>query len=298
MNALFTTGGAGMRAARFRVFTTSNRCAFTLIELLVVITIIGILTALLLPAVNAAREAARATECKNNLKQIGLGLMNHEFHHGRIPSGWTADSPEGAPGWGWAAMLLPSIEKENIYNLIDVDLPITDPLHADPRLMVIGAYICASDSSQTQFDLELAGGTLKIARSGYVGMFGTTEIEDDPSRGNGMFFHNSRLRLSDAKDGQSNTLLVGERSQHVGGSTWLGVIEGADEAMARVVGAADHPPNSEHIHLDDFSSRHPAGVNFLLGDGSVRLINETINLELYRALATRSGLEPTSQLGE
>jgi prepilin-type processing-associated H-X9-DG protein len=195
-------------------------------------------------------------------------------------------------------MLLPSIEQENIFNLIDVDLPITDAVHDDPRLMVIGTYICPSDSSQTQFDLDLgSGGTLKIARAGYVGMFGTTEIEDDPSHGNGMFFHNSRLRLGDAKDGQSNTLLVGERSRHVGGSTWLGVIEGAEEAMARIVGAADHPPNSEHIHLDDFSSRHPSGVNFLLGDGSVRLISETINLELYRALATRSGLEPLSQLG-
>jgi hypothetical protein len=135
----------------------------------------------------------------------------------------------------------------------------------------------------------------EVGRSNYVGVFGTEEIELDPSHGDGSFFHNSKVRFADILDGLSNTMVVGERSSKIGGSTWVGMIHGATEAMARVVGATDHVPNDVAAHFDDFSSYHASGAHFTLGDGSVRIISDDIDLGVYRALATRAGGEPAAK---
>jgi prepilin-type N-terminal cleavage/methylation domain-containing protein len=271
----------------------SRKRAFTLVELLVVIAIIGILIALLLPAVQAAREAARRSQCKNNLKQIGLGLHNMHDVYKRLPAGWEADAPTGEPGWGWAAMLLPFVEQRTLYDQIDIRLPIADSTHDPIRQTPLAAYRCPSDTGGETFELTPLG--LTVAQSNYVGVFGTLEVEDSPSDGDGVFYHNSQTRFADMTDGLSNTLLVGERDSKLGGSVWLGVIGGADDPMPRVVGVGDHPPNDPHHHFDDFSSLHPAGVHFVFGDGSVRMIANTIDLAVYQALCTRAGGEPASQ---
>ena len=129
------------------------------------------------------------------------------------------------------------------------------------------------------------------ARSNYVGMFGTLEVEDAPSNGDGVFFHNSRVRFAEITDGLSNTLVIGERGVSYGNSVWAGVVDGAAEAMVRIVGVADHTPNHPSLHFDDFSSYHPSGVHFLVGDGSVRRFNNSIDVAVYQGLATRNGGE-------
>lgn len=291
---------------------TRFRSAFTLVELLVVIAIIGILVALLLPAVQAAREAARRMSCYNNLKQIGIA--NHLYHdvNRSLPPGWMAFEPgtisvpnaEGQPGWGWASKLLPFMEQSSVSdNLIRDTIPIADPIHAPVHRLYLSMYRCPSDAGNSEFDLPDESNPsvtlLRLATANYVGVHGTMELEDCEGlgpgvvcRSDGMFHHNSSIRLADVIDGLSNTLMVGERNSRVGYSTWLGMISGGEEAMARTLGIADHSPNSPGGHLDDFSSQHPAGTNFVLGDGSVRLITETIDLGVYRALATRAGGEP------
>jgi prepilin-type N-terminal cleavage/methylation domain-containing protein/prepilin-type processing-associated H-X9-DG protein len=288
----------------------SFRRGFTLVELLVVIAIIGVLVALLLPAVQMAREAARASQCKNSVKQLGLAL--HQYHDimGRLPAGWVANQPEGVPGWGWSAALFPYLEQRNLdENLIQRRLPIADSANQAARETVVPVLLCGSDwhpklfilaggaegGEDEEFALSVDEGTplFRIARTNYVGVFGISEIEEVPAAGEGAFFFQSRTRFAQITDGLSNTLIVGERGTKQGNSVWAGVVEGANAAMARVVGVGDHVPNDPHHHFDDFASYHPGGVHFLYGDGSVQRINNTINLGVYQALCTIAGGEAT-----
>jgi prepilin-type processing-associated H-X9-DG protein len=189
--------------------------------------------------------------------------------------------------------------------LIDFGKPIIDAKNERARLHVVPDFHCPTDSPPRQFDLLVENnserGFVRLATSNYIGVFGTRELEECEGlpagvvcRGDGVFFHVSHTRFAQVRDGMSNTLLVGERASRFGHSTWVGALPGGDESIARILGIVDHPPNAEGGHLDDFSSEHPAGTNFLMGDGSVRLISETIDLELYRALATRDGGETIS----
>lgn len=300
-------------ALRHFVLRSRSRRAFTLVELLVVVAIIGILIALLLPAVQAAREAARRTSCFNNLKQIGVGL--HHYHNAYLvlPPGYIAHDlasglpdAEGQRGWGWASYLLPFMEQSNVSEqLIRFEDPILATVNAAARTYKLPMYRCSSDDGLDEFDLrdEATPGVVltRLAAANYIGVFGSNEIEDflglgpgSVCRGNGTFYHNSRMRMADVRDGLSQTLFIGERSSRLGQSTWVGAVPGGEESIQRILGIADHPPNHPTGHFDDFSSYHPAGTNFLLGDGSVRLLTEMIDLYLYQALCTSNESDLTN----
>ena len=109
------------------------RRAFTIIEVLVVVTIIGVLIALLLPAVQSARDSARRTQCASNLKQIGIALLNFENANKHFPSGYVSNydnaGNDTGPGWGWCAFILPEMEENAIYQTIHFDLPIEHPMN-------------------------------------------------------------------------------------------------------------------------------------------------------------------------
>jgi prepilin-type N-terminal cleavage/methylation domain-containing protein/prepilin-type processing-associated H-X9-DG protein len=269
---------------------------FTLIELLVVIAIISILMALLVPAVQAVRESAARAQCRNNLKQIGLGLHSHHDRLQSLPPGYVSGVSGGVetgPGWGWAAHLLDDLEQNNLKRQINFALDIAHPSNAAARIQTLPILLCPSDTTIQPF--VPPGAAASIAHGNYVGLFGDFEIEDNPGAGNGVFFRNSRVRLTDIMDGTSNTLFVGERSSNLAKATWTGVLSGVDEGQALVLGVADHPPNSEAAnHPEDFWSRHKLGVNFLFADGSVRSVGNSIPEGIFRALATRAGGEAAS----
>ncbi|NUQ62147.1 MAG: DUF1559 domain-containing protein [Pirellulales bacterium] len=270
---------------------------------------------MLLPAVQAAREAARRMSCTNNLKQIGLALHNYHDTHRTLPIGWlgfdssgTPDA-EGDPGWAWSTRILPFLEQQPLYERVNMNAPVVAAVHDPVRMTVLPAFLCPSDVGNNVFPLKDAinddteGTTVitTLAKSNYPGVFGTQDIHDlceagspgyNGCRGNGLFYLNRGVAFRDISDGLSNTFMVGERWSKWIQSTWTGVVPGGWHAHARVVAVASSqfPPNSEanvEQRTHNFSSFHPAGTNFLLCDGHVRMIGETIDPGTYMALCTR-----------
>ncbi len=131
-----------------------RRSAFTLVELLVVIAIIGLIIALLLPAVQAAREAGRRTVCRSNMRQLGLALHTYHDVHDRLPAGWkgyagiNVPDPQGPSGWGWATALFPYLEQSNLHARINQNLSLLHPSHDTVRRTPLEIFLCPSDSSQ------------------------------------------------------------------------------------------------------------------------------------------------------
>jgi prepilin-type N-terminal cleavage/methylation domain-containing protein/prepilin-type processing-associated H-X9-DG protein len=235
----------------------ARRTAFTLVELLVVIAIIGTLIALLLPAIQSAREAARRLQCNNNLKQIGLALHAYHNSYNQFPSGYRSTvgsnglADDKGPGWGWAAYILPFMEETSLFGEIHFDKDIRDSTNAIARMTSVRTYLCASDIANTTFAVDslgdsgpnysrpvvdAGGNPVQVAHANYAGIFGNPEmtsdpgyLSSDPARGpthRGMFWRNSTTQIRDVTDGTSHTLFVGERCSTLAYVTWAGAVTG------------------------------------------------------------------------
>jgi prepilin-type processing-associated H-X9-DG protein/prepilin-type N-terminal cleavage/methylation domain-containing protein len=296
-----------------------QRPAFTLIELLVVISVIGVLIALLLPAVQAAREAARRTQCFNNLKQLGIALHTYESASRSFPPGYVSffDSSgnDTGPGWGWAAMLLPQIEQKPLFDAVNFSLAIEDASNPTSRVALLTTFLCPSDSAPLAWwavTRDPSGTPLQsicqVAAANYVGMFGTSDPGVD---GDGVFFRDGNIGIPNITDGTAQTIAAGERAYALGVATWVGSVTGTalfpltndgvgsprlESAPGMILGHAggNLGPGDPRGEVNQFYSRHPGGVNFLFADGHVAFLNTTMSYQVFRAFATRAGGEVIS----
>ena len=272
----------------------SPRRAFTLVELLVVIAIIGILVSLILPAVQAVREAARRSQCSNNLMQIGLAIQHYEATFEVLPAGCI--NPDGpiesvAQGQhlGWMISILPYIEETNAYRLIDPVIGVYEMKNKPVRDLSLRLFQCPSDT-----DPGIAG----IGVSNYAGCHHDQEapIAED---NNGVFILNRNIGFEEITDGSSHTFFVGEKLLDDDDLGWVSGTRATlrntgtplnQTLVIRANNAARGLPNTlpGPSFVGGFSSNHPSGAMFVFGDGSVRMVHESINATIYARLAHRA----------
>lgn len=298
------------------------RAAFTLVELLVVITIIGILIALLLPAVQAAREAARRMQCGNNLKQIALALHNYHQALGSFPPGGIT---EGLP-WTkslicWSISILPYLEHQSLYDKYDMNAYNEDPANKELREAFVSIYACPSESGVRDLDTPATGSGSSVVyrrgsyrcmtgRSDGTGFWDCNWNSHLPRRWRGVLHTVGTDNLTtesfaSIRDGSSTTLMIGEWGtvSHPKRRTFWAYTYAYYNASGAV-------PQSRTLLADydkcvavggiggsnpckrGSGSFHPGGFHFALCDGSVHFISASIDMELFCQLATIVGGEP------
>ncbi len=305
---------------------------FTLVELLVVIAIIGILVALLLPAVQAARESARRIQCANQLKQLALALHSYSDVHKELPYGnpWRGAQPVLEPG-SWLSLVLPHIEEQNLFDSFDFTKRLDAPANAIPVTTIIDGLACPSDEYAS---LGVLGGRCTCCNNGtpnrsmalwYTACAGPTNPGSGcrfcptgakyccqgasygaGGDGPGMFYRSPEtVKFREVTDGLSNTILLGETLPHQN-------MHNSAFAVNMAIGVTNVPLNlmlgQEEWPQDSFSdaqnhavnpsdratgykSLHPGGVQFAMADGSVHILEETLDFELFNQMGTKAGGE-------
>jgi prepilin-type N-terminal cleavage/methylation domain-containing protein len=290
---------------------------FSLVELLVVIAIIAVLVGLLIPAVQAAREAARRRQCSNHLRQLATALLEYESQYRTFPPAGHIHTRDKSLSASWRVLILPQIEETALYESLGptLDGGLTS---REPGEVRVPVYFCPSASPPALQGYPLAnyetisGGVERWSLDGFCG-----DVCID-----GVLYPGSSTRVGEITDGTSHTLAVGERVYLTrydwmfgtrwqdGGREWTA---GPNQQMC--VAAAKNvtfPPNADpaafgyeiydeeapegakkEIHFNDlyFGSEHPGGGQFALADGSVQFIGDDIDFTVYQGMATRSGDE-------
>jgi prepilin-type N-terminal cleavage/methylation domain-containing protein/prepilin-type processing-associated H-X9-DG protein len=285
--------------------------AFTLIELLIVVGIIAVLIALLLPAIQAAREQARRAQCSNDLLQLGLALGNYASTHSVLPPGVVNDTgpilsvPHGYHH-GWAVQILPFIGQNNIYKRFNMQESVYAASNMTARDVHIGTFICPSDG-----------------RPGVISYAGCHHDVEAPiaADNHGVLYLNSHVRFDDITDGMAQTILLGELRQG-GGPAALGWASGTNSTLRNTGHPLNDPSSLDALfqntpqlsdaerfaainkmaedgalpvgYVGGFSSLHPQGANFLFCDGSARFIKQSIVRGVYQLLGHRADGEPIS----
>jgi prepilin-type N-terminal cleavage/methylation domain-containing protein/prepilin-type processing-associated H-X9-DG protein len=324
-----------------------RRSAFTLIELLVVIAIIAVLVGLLLPAVQKVREAAARMSCSNNLKQLGLAAHNYHSTFGVLPPGVnlpnflppplnTPTAPVANKTFNFLEALLPYIEMNNVYNQMNFQAPnnLATPTKWDsqyntgncdvaggPGTTIIKTFLCPSDIGAQQTTWTNKGIKYTFGANTYGGSAGTVAFFTSSMTNDGIFYINSKVKLTDITDGSSNTIMIGERMrkdavynvvyptddfQNRSGWAWANSLAGFDYLYGTEVpinwvfpaGTTTDPGFVlEDQRFNAFGSFHTGGANFCFGDGSVKFLPDSTPLTVLQPLGTRSGGEVINASG-
>lgn len=296
-----------------------KREAFTLVELLVVIAIIGILVALLLPAIQAAREAARRTQCTNNLKQMALAMHSYSDTHGRMCMGNSFFGPGSYPrydselAYGWPAFLLPFIEQQGLYDMIDFNVPPYTNEQADNYFDKYGpsanttnkvacesmppAFVCPSATrkgKETEYkDYAINGG-----QEWCCAERGATS---------GIANRNSGYKLTDVTDGTANTFMFLEQRNWANLPVTDGAYNKPVNSFLYVIhqtngyATGNYPPNAPQPTKSTCRtarSDHPAGLMASLCDASTTFVSDSVDLAVWRATFTREGVESLTLTGQ
>jgi prepilin-type N-terminal cleavage/methylation domain-containing protein/prepilin-type processing-associated H-X9-DG protein len=277
-----------------------HRRAFTLVELLVVIAIIGVLVALLLPAVQAARESARRMSCASNLRQIGLAMQNYHDQYQAFPIGVSNDIPGAGNGsngnWTWPARILPFIEQSGLYAQLNVGIG-NAPLHtANTPIAIalrtpINVYMCPSDPGDPKQFNRFLSGYPKLNYPASKPMVMWRDWESDAG------YRNRSTRMVDVTDGTSNTFMCGERAvARLNNFISMGAIWSNQRGSNNSYTFDANPPNQSYPTnaltaageccntgndpnniRGSATSMHPNGLQFCFADGSVRFISNNID---------------------
>ena len=302
--------------------SSSKKAAFTFVELLVVIAIIGALIALILPAIQSAREAARKTQCANNLKQIAIALHNYIGNHKSLPAGYvssvTLDGDDGGPGWAWGATLMPYMDESPLYQLIEKGIPV-DAIGMQPlRTKSVATFLCPSDDGLEELievpEISSDEILCTMAAASYVGSAGTVRptCKLCRDRFDGVFGRNNPIQPRELEDGLSQTLAVGERATFWASAAVWGVVPRSKlldrqqpgkyaAGPAYVLGTTfadgfniEEVPEDNHNTMqtfaESFGSLHPGGSHFAFCDGGVRFVFDTVEPRVMNALATRASI--------
>lgn len=285
-----------------------HRHGLSLFELIVAMAILAMLFGIALPAIQSVRESARRMQCANNLRQIGTSLFTYHDSFGSFPPGWM-EHGESASGWGWASSILPQIGQGALAKEAHFEFPIGDHRNDAVRLERLALFVCPSDLATDRFwlykDNELGGDDhaaasmsrmpskedrlFELATANYVGVFGTSDPDEvSETAGTGAFLGDCAMRIANFVDGLSQSFLVAERTSSQLPSTWVGMHPEGEEGPTRVVGCANLGMNNHQADECEFSSRHPHGAQFLMGDGRVVFLSEGIDRSTYRSMAARS----------
>lgn len=290
--------------------------AFTLVELLVVIAIIGVLIALLLPGVQAAREAARRVQCLNNLSQLALAMQNYESAHESLPPGvinpaGPIESTAQGQHISWLAHLLPQLEQQNAYDRLDFSASAYARQNAAVRNWGASAFLCPSDPD--------SGRLAPLGVSNYAGCHHDVEAPIDADN-HGLLFLNSHIRYRDMSDGSSYTILIGEKlitrldlgwlsgtratlrntgtPINASSTSLLAAIDDSADARSRRATRAPAVKTRAALVVGGFESEHPGGANFLFADGSTRFMSASMSQQVLEQLGHRADGQLLDERGQ
>ncbi len=298
------------------MYTRTQR-AFTLVELLVVIAIIGILIALLLPAVQAAREAARRITCTNQLKQLGLAMHNYHSANGRFSAGMVTMGTGCPPTGGvsrsrcpWSVALLPYLEQTDAYNRFDMSAMFSslyrekgpntkEQFRVNPFFHCPSDPLAAAGSPNTNYFACMGGGVLGEEDCHATGWDGYVFFS------NGIYFKNSTIGVKDITDGTSSTIMIGEGidmdtpaeetklDKHASWASGLRT-DGYANYYTITATVVQHnlPVEQGGYWTVRFNSYHPGGAHVLMADSSAHFLSEDIDVHVYRRLGNREDGEP------